>query len=177
MRASGPGKVSHYKARWPSKRETPGRSGKFMPLISYNASVGINKNSKNKQQKQRSHHDTWNTCHAWNTHSTNGAGKSTGSIRDTIPRQQDKNKRQQEQQQIPYYFGGIPKIRGYLLFVLWPWPKQEKSSLFFRWSSQWQRCPSDGQCPRLGARCKVCSDTCWYHHQYQFLILIVDSSH
>jgi hypothetical protein len=29
---------------------------------------------------------------------------------------------------IPYYFGGIPKIRGWLLF--WPWPKQEKSSLF-----------------------------------------------
>ena len=36
---------------------------------------------------------------------------------------------------IPCYFGGFPKIRGCLLFVLWPWPKQEKLSLFFRWSS------------------------------------------
>ena len=32
---------------------------------------------------------------------------------------------------IPCYFGGFPKIRGCLLFVLWPWPKQEKLSLFF----------------------------------------------
>ena len=31
---------------------------------------------------------------------------------------------------IPCYFGGFPKIRGCLLFVLWPWPKQEKLSLF-----------------------------------------------
>jgi hypothetical protein len=36
---------------------------------------------------------------------------------------------------IPCYFGGFPKIRGCLLFVLWPWPKQKKLSLFFRWSS------------------------------------------
>jgi hypothetical protein len=35
---------------------------------------------------------------------------------------------------IPCYFGGFPKIRGCLLFVLWPWPKQEKLSLFFGWS-------------------------------------------
>ncbi len=35
---------------------------------------------------------------------------------------------------IPCYFGGFPKIRGCLLFVLCPWPKQEKLSLFFRWS-------------------------------------------
>ncbi len=33
---------------------------------------------------------------------------------------------------IPCYFGGFPKIRGYLLFVLWPWLKQEKLSLFFQ---------------------------------------------
>jgi hypothetical protein len=31
---------------------------------------------------------------------------------------------------IPCYFGGFPKIRGCLLFDLWPWPKQEKLSLF-----------------------------------------------
>ncbi len=31
---------------------------------------------------------------------------------------------------IPCYFGGFPKIRGCLLFVLWPWPKQEKLSFF-----------------------------------------------
>ncbi len=36
---------------------------------------------------------------------------------------------------IPCYFGGFTKIRGCLLFVIWPWPKQEKLSLFFRWSS------------------------------------------
>ncbi len=33
---------------------------------------------------------------------------------------------------IPCYFGGFPKIRRCLLFVLWPWPKQEKLSLFFQ---------------------------------------------
>ena len=88
----------------------------------------------NKQQKQCSRHDMWNT----------------------LPRQQDERKRR--------YFGGIPKIRRCLLFVLWPWWKQEKSSLFFRWSSQWQRFRSDGQHPRLGARCKACSDTCWRNH-------------
>ncbi len=31
---------------------------------------------------------------------------------------------------IPFYFGGFPKIRGCLLF-LWPWPKQEKLCHFF----------------------------------------------
>jgi hypothetical protein len=30
-------------ARQPYQRETPGRSGKFMPLISYDTSIGINK--------------------------------------------------------------------------------------------------------------------------------------
>ncbi len=33
---------------------------------------------------------------------------------------------------IPCNFGGFPKIRGCLLFVLWPWPKQEKLILFFQ---------------------------------------------
>ncbi len=33
---------------------------------------------------------------------------------------------------IPCYCGGFPKKRGCLLFVLWPWPKQEKLSLFFQ---------------------------------------------
>ncbi len=37
-----------HEARWPSQRETPGRLGKFMPLISYNASVGINKKTKTR---------------------------------------------------------------------------------------------------------------------------------
>ena len=42
----------NHKARWPSEQETPGRLGKFMPLISYGTSIGINKNGKNKLQKQ-----------------------------------------------------------------------------------------------------------------------------
>ncbi len=35
-----------HEARQPYQRETPGRSGNFMPLISYDASVGINKKTK-----------------------------------------------------------------------------------------------------------------------------------
>ncbi len=135
-----------------------------MPLISYGMSVGINKNSKNKQQKQHSLHDMSNMRHACNTCSMSSAGKLTDSAQDTVPRQ-DEHKWWQQQQQIRYYFGGFPIIRGCLLFVLWPWPKQEKLSLFFRLSSQWQWCPSDGQRPRLGARCKAHSDTWWCHHQ------------
>jgi hypothetical protein len=68
-----------------------------MPLISYDAIVRINEN-KNKQQKQAQPHDTWNARHAQNTRSTDSASKSTGSVRDTIPRQQDKRKQQQQQQ-------------------------------------------------------------------------------
>jgi hypothetical protein len=68
-----------------------------MPLISYNTIVRINEN-KNKQQKQAQPHDTWNTRHARNTCSTNSASESTGSVRDTILRQQDKRERQQQQQ-------------------------------------------------------------------------------
>jgi hypothetical protein len=52
-----------------------------MPLISYNASVGIN---KNKQQKQRSRHDTWNMHHLPDTCSTHNADKLTGSNKETI---------------------------------------------------------------------------------------------
>jgi hypothetical protein len=37
-----------HEARWPSQQETPGRSGKFMPLISYDASVRINKKTKSR---------------------------------------------------------------------------------------------------------------------------------
>jgi hypothetical protein len=37
----------------PYQRETPGKSGKFMPLISYNASVGINKKQNRKQQLKK----------------------------------------------------------------------------------------------------------------------------
>ena len=36
---------------------------------------------------------------------------------------------------------------------------------FFRWSSQCQRCPSDGEHSRLGARSKAQSETRWRHHQ------------
>ncbi len=40
-----------------------------------------------------------------------------------------------------------------------------KVESFFLWSSLWQICPSDGQHPRVGARCKADSDTRWRHHQ------------
>ncbi len=69
-----------------------------MPLISYDASIGINNENKNKQQKQAQPHDTWNARHARNTRSTYSASESTGSVRDTIPRQQDKHEWQQQQQ-------------------------------------------------------------------------------
>ncbi len=47
---------------------------------------------------------------------------------------------------------------------------------FFRWSSQCQRCPSDGQHPRLGARCKAHRQTLDdVVIENQCLILIIDS--
>ena len=113
------------------RQEASSRSGKYMPLISYDAIVRINEN-KNKLQKQAQPHDTWNARHARDTGSTNSASESTGSVRDTIPRQQDERKQATTTTATPYYFGGVPEIskRGCLLFVLWPWLKQEKSSLF-----------------------------------------------
>jgi hypothetical protein len=42
-----------HEARQPYQRETPGRLGKFMPLISYDLSLGINKITKRKQQQQK----------------------------------------------------------------------------------------------------------------------------
>ncbi len=136
-----------------------------MPPISYDVSVGINK-SKNKQQKHAQ--PPWHVERA--SHVQNLQHKQRMQVNNW----QHQGHRPQTTRQarvtttttntIPYYFGGIPKIRE-CLFVLWLWPKQEKLSLFFRWSTQWQQCPSDGQRPRLGARWKACSDTCWGHHQ------------
>ena len=84
----------NHEARRLSQWETPGRLGIFTPLISYNASVGINKKAKTSSKNKCSCHDTWNTRHTRNTRSTNIAGKSTGSAtRDTVPKQQDKRKR------------------------------------------------------------------------------------
>ena len=54
--------------------------------------------SKNKQQKQAQLHDTWKARHARDTRSTYNASELTGSVRDTIPRQQDQRERQQQQQ-------------------------------------------------------------------------------
>jgi hypothetical protein len=47
-----PNEHSH-EARWPSQQETPNRSGKFTPLISYDASVGIKKKCQQQRQKLR----------------------------------------------------------------------------------------------------------------------------
>jgi hypothetical protein len=53
---------------------------------------------------------------------------------------------------------------------------REVESFFFRWSSQCQRCPSDGQHPRLGARDVKLSQTLDdIIIKNQFLILIIDS--
>jgi hypothetical protein len=80
------------------------RSGKIKPLISYDPSVGIDKND---QQKQRSRHDTWNMRHARNTCSTHNTGELTSSNRDTVPRQKDKREQQQQQQQNTMLFWWI----------------------------------------------------------------------
>jgi hypothetical protein len=63
-----------------------------MPLISYNTSVGINEN-ENKQQTQVQPHDLWNAHHTHNTCSTNSLRESTGSVKDTVPGQQNERKR------------------------------------------------------------------------------------
>jgi hypothetical protein len=54
--------------------------------------------TKSSSKNKRSRHDMWNARHARDTHSTNSASKLTGSVRDTIPRQQDERERQQQQQ-------------------------------------------------------------------------------
>jgi hypothetical protein len=63
--------------------------------------------NKNKQQKQRSRHDTWNTHHTRDTGTMHNAGKLTSSDRDTVPRQQDKREQQQQQQQNTMLFWWI----------------------------------------------------------------------
>ncbi len=67
------------------RQEDSSRSGKYMPLISYDASVGIKKKSKTSSKNNRSRRDTWNARHACNTRSTNSASESAGSVRDTVP--------------------------------------------------------------------------------------------
>ncbi len=59
---------------------------------------GSTKKAKTSSKNKRSHHDTWNARHAHNTRSKNSASVSTGSVRNTIPRQQDERERQQQQQ-------------------------------------------------------------------------------
>jgi hypothetical protein len=56
-----------------------------MPLISYNASVGINKKSKTSSKNKRSRHDTWNAHHTHDTRSTNSVSELTYSAKDTVP--------------------------------------------------------------------------------------------
>ncbi len=49
---------------------------------------------------------------------------------------------------------------------------------FFRWSSQCQRCQSDEQHPRVGARCKAHRQTLNdVTIKNKFLILIIDCSY
>jgi hypothetical protein len=57
-----------------------------MPLISYDASVGIDKKKAKTSSKNKcSRRDTWNARHARDTRSTNSASESAGSVRDTVP--------------------------------------------------------------------------------------------
>ncbi len=48
---------------------------------------GSTKKANTSSKNKHSHHDTWNVHHARNTCSMNSASESTGSVRDTIPRQ------------------------------------------------------------------------------------------
>ena len=57
-----------------------------MTLISYDASIGIDKKkAKTSSKNKRSFRDTWNVRHARDARSTNSASKLDGSVRDTIP--------------------------------------------------------------------------------------------
>ena len=95
-----------------------------------------------KFQQKRNCHDTLATRQAHDTHSTNTKGKLTGSTRDTVPRQQNKCEWWWQQQQVPCYFGGIPKIRvviGYSsggIFIPAKWCDSLKANC---WSNQWQK--------------------------------------
>jgi hypothetical protein len=100
-----------------------------MPLISYDAIVRINKN-KNKQQKQAQPHDRWNARHARYTRSTNSASESTGSVRDTIPRQQE-SASDKNNSATPYYFGGIPKIKKDACCLFSGPGRNKRSRVFF----------------------------------------------
>ncbi len=132
--------------RRPLEREALARSGKFMPQISCNESVEVNNKTCKKRtckfQQKRNCHDTLATRQAHDTHSTNTKGKLTGSTRDTVPRQQNKCEWWWQQQQVPCYFGGIPKIRvviGYSsggIFIPAKWCDSLKANC---WSNQWQK--------------------------------------
>ena len=50
---------------------------------------GSTKKARTCSKNKHSHHDKWNAHHARVTHGTSSVGKSTGSARDTLPRQQD----------------------------------------------------------------------------------------
>jgi hypothetical protein len=136
--------------------------------------------NKNKQLKQRSHHDTWNTRHVRDTRSMHNAGELTSSSRDTVPRQQDKREQRRQQQQNTMLFGRSPKIRGCLLFVLWPClaETREVDSFFSDSLRNYKDFPSDGQSPSLGARCvKLAQTLADVIIENQFLISTIDSSH
>jgi hypothetical protein len=78
---------------------------------------------------------------------------------------------------IPYYFGGFPKIRGCLLFVLWPWPKQEKLSYFFQMVFVITKMPIRWTGPSLGARCKLAQTLADVIIENNFPVPTIDSSH
>jgi hypothetical protein len=88
------GEHSH-EARWPSQRETPGRLGKFMPLISYDASVGINKKTKTRTTMTK----ITSKNHAINVrHHDNRRHSSEDESRDD-PRKFCRQRRQRERKQ------------------------------------------------------------------------------
>ena len=115
------------------RQEASNRSGKIKPLISYDASVGIDKNDQQKTSSTnsaatmtRGTRVTRATLAVRTTQASRLAATGTPSLDNKTSASSDDNN-----SKIPCYFGGFPKIRGCLLFVLWPWPKQEKLSLFF----------------------------------------------
>ena len=82
-------------ARQPYQRETPGRSGKYMPLISHDASVGINKKTKSQTTTTK----TTSKNRAINAHHHDDRRHSSEHESRDDPRKFRHQRRQREREQ------------------------------------------------------------------------------
>ena len=82
-------------ARRPYQRETPGRSGKSMPLISYDASVGINKKTKSRTTTTK----TTSKKSRYNVHHHDDRRHSSEHESRDDPRKFRRQRRQRERKQ------------------------------------------------------------------------------